>query len=90
MFVILIRYSYTARKKEREKRNERREGEMEGGTEDEWEGKSKDIIVNPCQARALYIYLNYHWSNPMRWSHLLFSDGKTEEQEVPIIFLASK
>lgn len=87
--MILILYSYTGRKKEREKRNERRQGEMEGRTEDDREGKSKDIIVNPCQTRALFIYLNYHWSNPMKWSHL-FSDGKTEEEEVPIIFLASK
>ena len=39
MFVILIGYSYTRRKKERRMR--RRKGEMEGGTEDEREGKSK-------------------------------------------------
>ena len=53
MFVILIGCSYTWRKKER--RMKRRKGEMEGGTEDEREGKLKDIIVNPCQARVLYI-----------------------------------
>lgn len=39
----------------RKRRMKRRKGEMEGGIEDEREGKSKGIIVIPCQAKVLYI-----------------------------------
>lgn len=61
MFVILIGYSCT----ERKKKNERRKGEMEGGIEDEREGKSKGIIVIPRQ-RFYIFYLNQSLEQPYR------------------------